>query len=45
MFGLGTSELLVIMSIAFPVFGGKKLPELGTGLGRGIASFKEGKGT
>ena len=28
--------------IAFLVFGGKKLPELGAGLGKGIASFKKG---
>jgi len=42
MFGLGTPELLVIMAIAFLVFGGKKLPEIGAGLGKGIASFKKG---
>jgi len=42
MFGLGTPELLVIMVIAFLVFGGKKLPEIGAGLGKGISSFKKG---
>jgi len=42
MFGLGTPELIVILAIAFLVFGGKKLPELGAGLGKGIASFKKG---
>lgn len=42
MFGLGTPELIVIMGIAFLVFGGKKLPELGAGLGKGIKAFKSG---
>lgn len=42
MFGLGTPELVVILGIAFLVFGGKKLPELGAGLGKGISSFKKG---
>lgn len=42
MFGLGTPELVVILGIAFLVFGGKKLPELGAGLGKGITSFKKG---
>ncbi len=42
MFGLGTPELMIILAIAFLVFGGKKLPELGAGLGKGISSFKKG---
>ncbi len=42
MFGLGTPELIVIMLIAFLVFGGKTLPEIGAGLGKGIRSFKKG---
>lgn len=42
MFGLGTPDLLIILTIAFLIFGGKKLPELGAGLGKGISSFKKG---
>ena len=42
MFGLGTPELIVILGIAFLVFGGKKLPEIGAGLGKGVRSFKKG---
>jgi len=40
MFGLGGPELMLIFGIGFLLFGGKKLPEMGEGLGRGIANFK-----
>lgn len=38
---LQPTHLLVILAIALFVFGPKKLPELGQGLGKGIRSFKE----
>lgn len=40
MFGLGGPELMLIFGIGFLLFGGKKLPEMGEGLGRGISNFK-----
>lgn len=42
MFGMGTQELIVILALFFLLFGGKKLPELGSGLGKALRSFKSG---
>jgi len=42
MFGLGATELLIILAIALLLFGGRRLPEIGSGLGRAIRGFKEG---
>lgn len=41
-FVLGTPEILVICLIILLLFGGKKIPELMKGLGKGMKSFKEG---
>jgi sec-independent protein translocase protein TatA len=38
--GLGMQELLVILAIVMLLFGGKRLPELGEGLGKAIRGFK-----
>ena len=40
MFGLGASELLIILVIILIMFGAGKLPEIGEGLGRGIRNFR-----
>ena len=42
MLGLGMQEILVIALIILQLFGGKKIPELMKGLGKGVKSFKEG---
>ena len=42
MFGLGMQEILVIALIVLLFYGGKKIPELMKGLGKGVKSFKEG---
>lgn len=40
--GLGSTEVLVIVLVILLLFGGKKIPELMHGLGKGVRSFKEG---
>lgn len=39
---IGTTELLLIAGVALLIFGGKKVPELMKGLGKGVKSFKDG---
>jgi sec-independent protein translocase protein TatA len=43
MFGLGAPELVLIFVVILLLFGGKKLPELARGLGKGIREFKKAK--
>ncbi len=40
--GLGTPELILIALVVLLLFGGKKIPELMRGIGKGVKSFKDG---
>ena len=39
---LGTGEIIIIVFVVLLLFGGKKIPELMKGLGKGVRSFKQG---
>lgn len=39
---LGTTEIIVIVLVVLLLFGGKKIPELMRGLGKGVKNFKDG---
>ncbi len=39
---IGTTEIVLIVLVVLLLFGGKKIPELMKGLGKGVRSFKEG---
>jgi sec-independent protein translocase protein TatA len=39
---LGTGEIILIVAVILLLFGGKKIPELMRGLGKGVKSFKQG---
>ena len=41
MFGIGMPELIIILVIILIIFGAGKLPEIGSGIGRGINNFKK----
>jgi len=43
MFGLGTTELIIIGGIVLLIFGAKRLPEIGKGLGGAIREFRKVK--
>jgi sec-independent protein translocase protein TatA len=42
MFGLGTTELLIILALVMIIFGAGKLPQVGGALGKSLRNFKEG---
>ena len=39
---LGTAEIVIIAIVVLLLFGGKKIPELMKGIGKGVKNFKEG---
>ncbi len=39
---IGAPEIIIIALVILPIFGGKKIPELMKGLGKGVKSFKDG---
>lgn len=42
MFGLGTTELIIILILVLVIFGAGKLPQVGGALGKGLRNFKDG---
>lgn len=42
LFNLGTGEIIIIAIIVLLLFGGKKIPELMKGIGKGVSNFKKG---
>ena len=42
MFGLGMGEIVIVLVVVLLLFGGKKLPQLGSALGQAMTNFKKG---
>jgi sec-independent protein translocase protein TatA len=42
MFGIGATELLIVLAIVIVLFGARRLPELGSGVGKAIRNFRSG---
>ena len=42
LFNLGAGEIVIIALVVLLLFGGRKIPELMKGIGKGVHSFKEG---
>ena len=42
LFNLGAGEIVIIALVVLLLFGGRKIPELMKGIGKGVRSFKEG---
>lgn len=42
MLGMGINELLIVLLVVVLLFGGKKIPELMRGVGKGLGEFKSG---
>lgn len=40
--GLGAPEIILLTLVVLLIFGGKKIPELMKGIGKGVSSFKKG---
>lgn len=44
MFGIGMTEMIIVLVIVLIIFGAGKLPDIGKGLGQGIKNFKKAVG-
>ena len=42
MFGLGMGEAIILLVVVLLLFGGRKLPELGSSMGKALTNFKKG---